>query len=74
MSKTIEAMIECPFYVKEGERFIRCEGSVKGTECIHRFITDSQKVRHEENFCSKFGGRNCPHHRVVAVLYERNEN
>lgn len=73
MSKAIEAMIECPFYIKEGERFIRCEGSVSGTQCIHRFKNDREKSNYEVNFCSKFGGRNCPHHRVVAVIYERNE-
>ena len=35
MSKLIEGKIECPFYIKEGEYFIRCEGVLKNTECVH---------------------------------------
>lgn len=72
MSKLIEGKIECPFYIKEGEYFIRCEGVLKNTECVHRFVSNAEKKRYEETVCSCFGGRNCPHHRAVAVLYERN--
>lgn len=71
MSKEIEASIECPFYIKEGERFIRCEGVLGGTQCIHRFKSDAAKRQHELKLCSTLGGRNCPHYRTVSVLYER---
>lgn len=71
MAKPIEGKIECPFYIKEGERFIRCEGVLKGTQCIHRFLTNAQKESFEECICSVFGGKNCPHHRSVAILYEK---
>lgn len=71
MAKLIEGKIECPFYIKEGERFIRCEGAIRGTECVHKFISNSDKVMFEDRVCSMFGGRSCPHHRTVAVLYEK---
>ena len=37
MSKMIEGRIECPFYLKEGDSFIACEGILNGTKCFHRF-------------------------------------
>ncbi len=71
MKKPIEAKIECPFYIEEGERYIRCEGMINGTQCTHRFISNERKSRFEERICSVFGGRNCPHYRALCVLYEK---
>lgn len=70
MSKLIEGKIECPYYLKEGNGFIKCEGCIRGTECVHRFHSDAQKVRYEEKVCSNLGGRSCEHYRVVSRLYE----
>lgn len=71
MSKLIEGRIECPFYIKEGDCFIRCEGCIGGTECIHRFTDNKEKARYENEVCSVFGGKRCEHHRNVAVQYDR---
>lgn len=70
MSKTIESVIECPFYLEEGEGFIACEGLLKKSACKHTFPTDSDKRQYETDFCCVKGGRNCPHYRAVAFLYE----
>ncbi len=71
MSKMIEGRIECPFYLKEGDGFIVCEGVLNGTKCVHRFQDNKQKRHHEVSVCSCSGGRNCRHYRTVSILYER---
>ncbi len=73
MSKSIEGIIECPFYIKEGECFITCEGLLENTSVTHRFSTNEEKRCHEFDFCSIRGGKKCPHFRSVSLLYERGE-
>ena len=72
MSKPIESVIECPFYIQEGKQFIRCEGVIKGTQTVHAFKTPGQKLHYELNVCGCFGGSNCPHYRTVFALYDNN--
>ena len=71
MSKSIEGAIECPFYLKEGKRFIKCEGILNGTICTHSFNSDKEKLFFENTVCSVFGGKRCAHHRAVALLYDK---
>lgn len=71
MSKLIEGRIECPFYLKEGESYIACEGVLNGTKCVHKFRDNKEKTQHEISVCSMSGGRKCQHYRTVSMLYER---
>ncbi|MBO5065490.1 MAG: hypothetical protein J6D06_05180 [Clostridia bacterium] len=71
MSKFIEGMIECPFYLREGEGFIACEGIITGSSCHHRFENDFQKRNYEIDVCSTNGGKKCRYYRTMALLYER---
>lgn len=71
MSKTIEGAIECPFYLEEGKAFIKCEGILNGTVCIHSFTDNNQKSAYENQICSVFGGKRCPHYRALATLYDK---
>lgn len=71
MSKKIESNIECPFYLKEGDKFIACEGVLKGTRCVHKFSSNVEKRDYENNVCSVNCGKKCYHYRAVATLYER---
>lgn len=71
MSKTIESIIECPFYLKEGEKFISCEGVLDNTSSTHRFNSNDEKKKYEFSVCCVNGGKKCKHHRAVSVLYER---
>ncbi len=71
MSKSIEGIIECPFYLKEGELFITCEGVLENTSTTHRFKTNDEKLCYERNVCSVCGGKKCQHYRNVSLLYER---
>ncbi len=73
MSKNIEGLIECPFYVKEGERFITCEGLLENSTVTHRFTTNEEKKCHEFDFCCVNAGKKCPHYRNVSLLYERGQ-
>ena len=73
MSKLIESKIECPFYVRESERAITCEGCIAGTVAVQRFNDRVGKSTYENNVCSVFGGRRCPHYRAVAVQYDRGQ-
>ncbi len=71
MSKSIEGMIECPFYLEEGKNFIKCEGVLNGTDCTHQFKNTAEKFNFETSVCSVMGGRKCAHHRSVALLYDK---
>lgn len=71
MSKMIESLIECPFYLKEGERFINCEGLFEDTTVTHKFSTENKKREYEYKVCCANGGRKCPHFKNVSLLYER---
>ncbi len=74
MAKAIEGVIECPFYLKEGDGFISCEGLLKGsTTATHRFKSDDEKRSYEYDFCCVNGGKRCPHYRNLMILYERGE-
>lgn len=70
MSKSIESMIECPFYIEEKETSIICEGSIKNTTITHVFRTDYEKENHEVYVCSENQGKNCPHYQLLMEMYE----
>ena len=71
MSKAIESMIECPFYIDEGKSFIVCEGLVKNTRSVNHFRSEAEKKAQEENICSQRCGKKCNHYRALSLLYER---
>ena len=73
MSKPIEATIECPFYLEEGKDFIKCEGLLQKTICIHQFVNSNEKREHEKNVCSVNSGKKCKHYRNVHILYDLGE-
>lgn len=70
MSKYIEGEIECPFYIREGNSYITCEGVLSKKDCKHTFPSEVDKRHYETDYCCVKGGRNCIHHRAVAILYE----
>lgn len=70
MSKSIEALIECPFYIKENRTCIVCEGSIKNTIAIHEFRTDYEKQNYQVYVCGENQGEKCPHRQILMKLYE----
>ncbi len=72
MAKFIERLIECPFYLGEGDKFISCEGeSVK--KHTQQFNNNAEKTEYEKSVCSVDGGRNCSHYKLLNRLYENGE-
>ncbi len=57
-NKAIDANMYCPFYVAEAPMSITCEGVI-GELTVNRFGSISDKVYHEENFCTKSTCRGC---------------
>lgn len=70
MSKPIESVIECPFYIKENKYCIFCEGIIKNTIAQQIFRTDYEKNNYEVYVCSENNGANCPHNQMLMTLYE----
>lgn len=72
MAKFIERLIECPFYLGEGDKFINCE-SEDSKKCTRLFDDNEQKSEYEKSVCSVDGGRTCEHYKKINRLYERGE-
>ena len=64
----IEALIKCPFFMKENVDYICCEGFVKNTSMLTKFPTSQAKREHEKKFCYKEDGGKCP---LAVNLYEK---
>lgn len=67
--KSIENYIECPFYLREKDKEIVCEGLIADSVVIHHFESNRLKTLHERNVCSVKLGRNCPHNKAVSLKY-----
>lgn len=69
MAKFIERLIECPFYLGEGDKFINCEGE-DGNKYTRLFDDNTEKAEYEKGICSVNGGRGCSHYKIINRLYE----
>lgn len=71
MSNTLEAAVECPFYITNKTNQIYCEGPIANTE--NRFVFKSMKAKSDyiKNVCSANQGKKCLHYRAMMILYER---
>lgn len=71
MNMNIVANVECPFFVTYNKNAITCEGYLpKSNRVKHQFSRYVDCVKHLCQFCSVDGGKKCPHHKMVASLYE----
>ena len=70
MGKSIEANIQCPFYVREKDDFIVCEGVIPNTTATHTFSGVRAKSKWEKEICCINGGRNCIYYNAVNQKYE----
>ena len=71
MGRNLSALIECPYYVACGDRYISCEGLIKGTSDKHIFKTAIDKNGYEKNVCSQNCGKSCLHYKRINELYEK---
>ena len=58
-NKTVDALVKCPFYVKENENRIVCEGYIKNTCMITKFTDAAQKKAHLRACCFHEDGGKC---------------
>ena len=70
MSKSIETIIQCPFYIAEDTETIMCEGIVPDTVCTNKFSNKDKKREYEKTICSKNLGKKCEHYRALKRLYD----
>lgn len=75
MSRTIEANIECPFYVKIQGCKLVCEGLPDGSLRTAHTFADGKALSKwiKENCCCNFG-RGCKHHRALMMKYQEQNN
>lgn len=75
MSRTIEANIECPFYVKIQGCKLVCEGLPNGSLRTSHVFADGKALSKwvKENCCQNFG-RGCKHHRALMMKYQEQNN
>lgn len=67
-NKTIDALVFCPFYVREARTTITCEGII-GSVTVNRFNTEREKVEHENNFCTGKTCLGCGVHSALSGNY-----
>lgn len=65
-NKTIDALVFCPFYLREARLTITCEGIV-GETTVSKFSTQKKKEEHEYSFCT---GRQCAGCGVYSALMQ----
>jgi hypothetical protein len=69
MSLTIEAKIECPFYVRfDGQKLV-CEGLSKKVKSTTIFDTPEKALLHVKRYCCYMGGRRCTHNKNLWEWY-----
>ena len=72
--------VRCPFYEKENQTSIFCEGNPNCKEnprvnqyYIHCFATKEEKNEYIKNHCSKFPDMGCRYGELMYSIYEQGE-
>ena len=68
--KTIDSEILCPFYIKEGNQTVTCEGLIPGTYATQRFPDYGTKRFFEQSSCCRLKEHTCPHADALRRSYE----
>ena len=63
----------CPFYERETDRSITCEGLRENSVLTMRFPARKDKSAWQEDFCMTFAYRRCPLARACYEKYEEPE-
>ncbi len=67
-NKPVEALIKCPFYLRQTENTLICEGVLKGTVMLTQFQCASLKRAHYKQSCFHEDGGECF---LAKSLYEK---
>lgn len=66
--KSFSAYIQCPFYLENSAKQIRCEGYIGGTCMITTFPARKDMLEYASENCVKMDGGNCV---MAKNLYEK---
>ena len=70
-SSSIDAIIECPFFVFQEKNYITCESYIPNTTHKLYFRRLDDQRNHITKVCSCNQGKKCLHYRIMSTLYER---
>lgn len=73
MNRKYTASVICPFYIRERENTIVCEGEREGMEISLKFVNELQKLEHQEEHCNKIV-QNCPYEKLARDKYKENRD
>lgn len=59
----------CPFYLRESEYSISCEGIVDNSKTILKFTSKKQKKYHQFDYCYHSVYENCPLYQLLLKKY-----
>ncbi len=68
MNISIQARIQCPFFITEKNNILCCEGFVDGTCMTTKFPEIKMKTEHIKNHCFRIDGGKCP---LASNLYSK---
>lgn len=69
------AVIICPYFHRESEQKITCEGVVKGSTTLLKFCSEEEKRSHRRLYCQSYDYENVrlqnPEQEVRAIKHEK---
>lgn len=73
MNRKYTALVKCPFYIRERENTIVCEGEREGMEISIKFINELRKLEYQEEHCNK-NVTGCPYERLARDKYKEDRD
>ena len=70
-NSSIDAHIECPFFIKQDKNYITCESYIPKAENKLYFKRLDEQRKYIAKVCSCNQGKECLHYRIMSTLYER---
>lgn len=68
---TCSALVVCPYYLRENERQVVCEGLLEGMEMSLRFASRIDKIAHQRRVCCSWGYKTaCPYAAMLEARYQ----
>lgn len=58
----------CPYYTRDSEYSITCEGVIEGAVCAHRFAGPVAKRTHQVEYCESYNYKQCPWAKVLEQI------
>lgn len=65
------AVIICPYFQRESEQKIACEGVVEDSTTLLKFCSEEEKRRHRRMYCQSYGYEKCPLAKILRRKYEQ---